>query len=163
MAKDYSFDVVCRTDLAEAANAVNQAAKEIRTRYDFKGSKSSVELSDASITMLGDDDFKLRLVREILNGKLVKRGISLKNLTEAKKEPAAGGMVRQVLTLKNGIDAELAKDIVKRIKGSGIKVQAKINGDELRVSGKDKDALQAVIAFLKNQDLPADLQFVNYR
>lgn len=163
MAKDYSFDVVCRTDLAEAANAVNQAAKEIRTRYDFKGSKSTITLAEADITLLGDDDFKLRLVREILNGKLVKRGISLKNIAEGKKEPAAGGMVRQVLTLKNGIEADLAKDIVKRIKGSGIKVQAKINGDELRVSGKDKDALQGVIAFLKQQDLPADLQFVNYR
>lgn len=163
MAKDYSFDVVCRTDLAEAANAVNQAAKEIRTRYDFKGSKSTVTLAEAAITILGDDDFKLRLVRDILNGKLVKRGISLKNISEGKKEPAAGGMVRQVLTLKNGIEADLAKDIVKRIKGSKIKVQAKINGDELRVSGKDKDDLQAVIAFLKQQDLPADLQFVNYR
>ena len=159
MAKDYSFDVVCRTDLAEAANAVNQAEKEIRTRYDFKGSKSSVTLSEGTLTLLGDDEFKLRLVREIVNGKLVKRGISLKNLTEGKKEAAAGGMVRQVLTFKNGIEAELAKDIVKRIKGSGIKVQAKINGDELRVSGKDKDALQATIAFLKNQDLPADLHF----
>ncbi len=163
MAKDYSFDVVCRTDLAEAANAVNQAAKEIRTRYDFKGSKSTVTLAEASITIVGDDDFKLRLVRDILNGKLVKRGISLKNISEGKKEPAAGGMVRQVLTLKNGIESDLAKDIVKRIKGSKIKVQAKINGDELRVSGKDKDDLQAVIAFLKQQDLPADLQFVNYR
>lgn len=163
MAKDYSFDVVCRTDLAEAANAVNQAAKEIRTRFDFKGSKSTVTLADAVITILADDDFKLRLVREIVNGKLVKRGISLKNLSEGKKEPAAGGMVRQALTLKNGIEAELAKDIVKRIKSSGIKVQAKINGDELRVSGKDKNALQETIAFLKNQDLPADLQFVNYR
>lgn len=163
MAKDYSFDVVCRTDLAEAANAVNQAAKEIRTRYDFKGSKSTITLAEAAITLVGDDDFKLRLVRDILNGKLVKRGISLKNINEGKKEPAAGGMVRQVLTLKNGIESDLAKDIVKRIKGSKIKVQAKINGDELRVSGKDKDDLQAVIAFLKQQDLPADLQFVNYR
>lgn len=163
MAKDYSFDVVCRTDLAEAANAVNQASKEIRTRYDFKGSKSTITLAEAAITLVGDDDFKLRLVRDILNGKLVKRGISLKNISEGKKEPAAGGMVRQVLTLKNGIESDLAKDIVKRIKGSKIKVQAKINGDELRVSGKDKDDLQAVIAFLKQQDLPADLQFVNYR
>lgn len=163
MAKDYSFDVVCRTDLAEAANAVNQAAKEIGTRYDFKGSRSSVTLADGSMTILADDDFKLRLVRDILNAKLVKRGISLKNITEGKKEPAAGGMVRQVLSFRNGIEAELAKDLVKRIKGSGIKVQAKINGDELRVSGKDKDALQEAIAFLKNQDVPAALQFVNYR
>lgn len=163
MAKDYSFDVVCRTDLAEAANAVNQAAKEIGTRYDFKGSRSSVTLADGSMTILADDDFKLRLVRDILNAKLVKRGISLKNITEGKKEPAAGGMVRQVLSFRNGIETELAKDLVKRIKGSGIKVQAKINGDELRVSGKDKDALQEAIAFLKNQDVPAALQFVNYR
>lgn len=163
MAKDYSFDVVCRTDLAEAANAVNQAAREISTRFDFKGSKSSISLNNAEITLLGDDDFKLRMLRDILNGKLVKRGISLKNVSEGKKEQAAGGMSRQVLTLKNGIESDLAKDIVKRVKGSGIKVQAKINGDELRVSGKDKDALQDTIAFLKKQDLPVDLQFVNYR
>lgn len=163
MAKDYSFDVVCRTDLAEAANAVNQAAKEIRTRFDFKGSKSTITLAESVITLLGDDDFKLRMLRDILNGKLVKRGISLKNIEEGKKEPAAGGMVRQALTLKNGIESELAKDIVKRVKASGIKVQAKINGDELRVSGKDKDALQETIAFLKKEDLPVELQFVNYR
>lgn len=158
MAKDYSFDVVCRTNLQEAANAVNQAAREIGTRYDFKGSKSSVSLEEDHITLIGDDDFKLRLVRDILNTKLVKRGISLKNIKEEKKEPAAGGTVRQVLELKNGISSDMAKDIVKRVK-----VQAKINGDEVRVSGKDKDALQACIAFLKQQDLDADLQFVNYR
>lgn len=163
MAKEYSFDVVCRTDLQEAANAINQAAKEIGTRYDFKGSKSSVSLDGAVITLVGDDDFKLRLVREIVNGKLVKRGISLKNIEEKKKEPAASGTVRQLLELKNGISSDLAKDIVKRVKASKIKVAAKINGDELRVSGKDKDDLQACIAFLKNEDLPVDLQFVNYR
>lgn len=163
MAKDYSFDVVCRTDLQEAQNAVNQAAREIGTRYDFKGSKSSVSLEDGRITLIGDDDFKLRLVRDILNTKLVKRGISLKNIREAKKEPAAGGTVRQVLELTNGISSDMAKDIVKRVKASKIKVSAKINGDEVRVSGKDKDALQACIAFLKQQDLPMDLQFVNYR
>ena len=95
MAKDYSFDVVCRTDLQEAANAVNQASKEIGTRYDFKGSKSSVSFDGSLITLIGDDDFKLRLVREIVNGKLVKRGISLKNIEEKKKESAAGGTVRQ--------------------------------------------------------------------
>ncbi|MDY6084676.1 MAG: YajQ family cyclic di-GMP-binding protein [Dialister sp.] len=163
MAKDYSFDVVCRTDLAEAGNAVNQAMREIGTRYDFKGSKSSVSLVDGTIVLLADDDFKLRLVRDIINGKLVKRGISLKNVKETKKEQAAGSTVRQVLTLQNGIDSEMAKDIVKRIKSSKIKVQAKISGDEVRVSGRDKDELQACIAFLKQQDLPADLQFVNYR
>ena len=163
MAKDYSFDVVCRTDLQEAQNAVNQVAREIGTRYDFKGSKSSVTLEDGHITLIGDDDFKLRLVRDILNTKLVKRGISLKNIKEGKKEPAAGGTVRQVLEMQNGISSDMAKDIVKRVKASKIKVAAKINGDEVRVSGKDKDALQECIAFLKQQDLPADLQFVNYR
>lgn len=163
MAKDYSFDVVCRTDLAEAVNAVNQAAKEIGTRFDFKGSKSKVEIAGEKITVLADDEFKLRMVRDILNGKLVKRGISLKNIEDGKKEAAAGGMVRQELTLKNGIETELAKDLVKRVKASGIKVQAKINGDELRVSGKDKDALQETIAFLKKEDLPVELSFVNYR
>lgn len=164
MAKDYSFDVVCRTDLQEAVNAMNQASKEITTRYDFKGSKSSVSIDGNVITLVGDDDFKLRLVREIVNGKLVKRGISLKNIEEEKKkEAAAGGTVRQLLELKNGIASDLAKDIVKRIKSSKIKVSAKINGDELRVSGKDKDDLQACIAFLKEQDLPVDLQFTNYR
>lgn len=163
MAKDYSFDVVCRTDLSEAANAVNQAAREIATRYDFKGSKSSVTLNGSDITLLGDDDFKLRLVRDIINGKLVKRGISLKNVKEEKKEAAAGGMVRQVLTLQNGISSEMAKDIVKRVKGSGLKVQAKIDGDQVRISGKDKDALQGAIAFLKEEDLPTELSFVNYR
>lgn len=163
MAKDYSFDVVCRTDLQEAVNAMNQASKEITTRYDFKGSKSSVSIDGNVITLVGDDDFKLRLVREIVNGRLVKRGISLKNIEEKKKEAAAGGIVRQLLELKNGIASDLAKDIVKRIKSSKIKVSAKINGDELRVSGKDKDDLQACIAFLKEQDLPVDLQFTNYR
>ena len=160
MAKDYSFDVVCRTDLQEAANAVNQASKEIGTRYDFKGSKSSVTLDGDKITLIGDDDFKLKLVKDIIHGKLVKRGISLKNLKEQKKEAAAGGTVRQVLELQNGISSE---DIVKRVKASKIKVAAKINGDEVRVSSKDKDCLQECIQFLKQQDLPADLQFVNYR
>lgn len=163
MAQDYSFDVVCRTNLQEVANAVNQAAKEIGTRYDFKGSKSSVSLEADKITVVGDDDYKLRLVREILNGKLVKRGISLKNIKEQKKENASGGTVRQILEMQNGISSELAKDIVKRVKASKIKVQAKINGDEVRVSGKDKDALQECIAFLKQQDLDVELQFVNYR
>lgn len=163
MAKDYSFDVVCRTNLQEAANAVNQASREIGTRYDFKGSKSSVVLEDGKITLIGDDDFKLRLVRDILNTKLVKRGISLKNIKELKKEAAAGGTVRQVLELQNGISSEMAKDIVKRVKASKIKVSAKINGDEVRVSGKDKDDLQACIAFLKQQDFSVELQFVNYR
>ena len=136
---------------------------EIGTRYDFKGSKSSVTLDEDKITLIGDDDFKLKLVKDIIHGKLVKRGISLKNLKEEKKEAAAGGTVRQVLSLQNGISSDMAKDIVKRVKASKIKVAAKINGDEVRVSSKDKDCLQECIQFLKQQDIPADLQFVNYR
>ena len=164
MAKDYSFDVVCRTDLQEVNNAVNQASKEIATRYDFKGSKSKISLTEENeIVLIGDDDFKLKLVREILNGKLVKRGISLKNIIEQKKEAAAGGTVRQVLELKNGISSETAKKIVKLVKSSKIKVQAKINSDEVRISGRDKDNLQECISFLREQDLDIDLQFVNYR
>ena len=115
------------------------------------------------ITVIGDDDFKLKLVKEIVHGKLVKRGISLKNLNELKKEAAAGGTVRQVLELKNGISSDLAKEIVKMVKASKIKVAAKINGDEVRVSGKDKDCLQECIHFLKEQDLDVELQFTNYR
>lgn len=164
MAKDYSFDVVCRTDLQEVNNAVNQASKEIATRYDFKGSRSKISLTEENeIVLIGDDDFKLKLVREILNGKLVKRGISLKNIIEHKKEAAAGGTVRQVLELKNGISSETAKKIVKLVKSSKIKVQAKINSDEVRISGRDKDNLQECISFLREQDLDIDLQFVNYR
>ena len=115
------------------------------------------------LMLIGDDDFKLKLVKDIIHGKLVKRGISLKNLKEEKKEAAAGGTVRQVLSLQNGISSDMAKDIVKRVKASKIKVAAKINGDEVRVSSKDKDCLQECIQFLKQQDIPTDLQFVNYR
>lgn len=114
MAKEYSFDVVSSVDRQEVSNAVNQASREIATRYDFKGSKSSVTLEDDAVTMIGDDDFKLRLVREIINGKLAKRGVSLKNVKERAAEPAAGGTVRQVLDIQTGISKELGKEIQKR-------------------------------------------------
>lgn len=163
MAKEYLFDVVSSVDRQEVSNAVNQASREIATRYDFKGSKSSVTLEDDAVTMIGDDDFKLRLVREIINGKLAKRGVSLKNVKERAAEPAAGGTVRQVLDIQTGISKELGKEIQKKIKNSGLKVTAQIQDDQVRISGKDKDVLQEVISLLKGQDFPVELQFVNYR
>ncbi len=126
MAKDYSFDVVCRTDMQEVANAVNQASKEIGTRYDFKGSKSSVTLDDGHITLIGDDDFKLRLVREIINGKLVKRGISLKNLKEQKKEAAAGELYVRYLNSKMESHQSLQKKLSKRSKVPRLKSLLKL-------------------------------------
>lgn len=163
MAKDCSFDVVSNVDLQEVDNAVNQAAKEIATRYDFRGSKSKIEWDKKSITVLGDDDYKLKAVVEILRAKLVKRGVSLKNIEEGKPEAASGMMMRQEIQIKQGLDTAQAKEITKLIKASKIKVNAQIMDNQVRVSGKDKDDLQAVIQLLKGQDFPVDLQFVNYR
>lgn len=163
MAKENSFDVVSRVDMQEVANAVNQASKEISTRYDFRGSKSSIVLDKEQITLLCDDDFKLRLVREILSGKLVKRSVPLKNIRDGKKENAAGSMVRQILDIQMGLSKDQAKEIVKLVKGSGLKVSTQIQDTQVRVSGKDKDTLQETIAYLKKQDFPVELQFVNFR
>ncbi|MCI5837392.1 MAG: YajQ family cyclic di-GMP-binding protein [Veillonellaceae bacterium] len=163
MAKESSFDVVSNVDMQEVDNAVNQAKKEILTRYDFRGSKSSIEVVDNTIVLIGDDDFKLKAVQEILRGKMVKRGIALKNLAEGKVEPAAGATVRQVWTIRQGLSAEHAKEVTKCIKNAKLKVTAQIMGDQVRVAGKDKDTLQEVIQLLKQQDFPVELQFVNYR
>ena len=163
MAKENSFDVVSGVDMQEVANAVNQASKEISTRYDFRGSKSSIALDKEQITLLCDDDFKLRLVREILSGKLVKRSVPLKNIRDGKKENAAGSMVRQILDIQMGLSKDQAKEIVKLVKGSGLKVSTQIQDTQVRVSGKDKDTLQETIAYLKKQDFPVELQFVNFR
>lgn len=163
MAKESSFDVVSNVDMQEVDNAVNQAKKEILTRYDFRGSKSSIEVVDNTIVLIGDDDFKLKAVQEILRGKMVKRGIALKNLEEGKSEPAAGATVRQVWTIRQGLSAEHAKEVTKCIKNAKLKVTAQIMGDQVRVAGKDKDTLQEVIQLLKQQDFPVELQFVNYR
>lgn len=163
MAKDSSFDVVCEVNMQEVNNAVNQAVKEIQQRYDFKGSKSTIELNDDKLNVLAEDDFRLKSVLDILRGKLVKRGVSLKSLDYGKEERAAGDMLRQVITLKQGISKEKAKEITKLIKESKIKVQAQYQNDQVRVSGKNKDDLQAVIALLKEKDLDIDLQFINYR
>ncbi|ARU62538.1 YajQ family cyclic di-GMP-binding protein [Tumebacillus avium] len=163
MAKDASFDVVSKVDMQEMDNAVNQASKEMISRFDFKGSKSSIDLKDEEISLASDDEGKLRSVVDILESKLIKRGISLKSLDYGKVEPASAGTVRQSVKIKQGIDQDNAKKIVKIIKDSKIKVQASVQGDAVRVSGKNRDDLQAVIQLLKESDVPVDLQFTNYR
>lgn len=162
-AKDNSFDIVCEVDLQEVNNAINQTTKEIQQRYDFKGSKSSVSLNESKIIVIADDDFKLKSVLEILQTKLVKRNVSLKSLDYGKEEAAANNTIRQVITLKQGISKEKAKDITKLIKDSKLKVQAQYQNDQVRVSGKSKDDLQAAISLLKGADLDLDLQFINFR
>jgi hypothetical protein len=163
LAKDSSFDVVSQVDMQELENALNQSIKEIDTRFDFKNSKSSITHGDDKITLVSDDEFKLKNVVDILESKVIKRGISLRALQYGKVEPAAKDTVRQVVTLKQGIAKEEAKKITQLIKDSKIKVQAQYQGDIVRVSGKDRDDLQNVIKLLKEQDLELDLQFINYR
>lgn len=163
MAKDCSFDVVSEVDMQEVDNAVNQAKKEIGTRYDFRGSKSEINLEGDTIKIIGDDEYKLNAIIDVLKGKMVKRNVAIKNLDYGKVEPAAGATVRQVITIKKGITKENAKEVVKAIKNMKLKVQASIQEDQVRVSGKDKDDLQAVIQMLKQLDVPVELQFVNFR
>ncbi len=164
MASECSFDVVCKVDLDEVKNAVSQAMKEIGQRYDFKGSVSKIELKDDKVLVLNsDDEVKLKAVIDVLQTKLHKRGVSIRSMTYGKLEPAAKGSVRQEVTIQRGIPVEKAKGLIKAIKDSKIKVQASIQGDQLRVSGKSRDDLQEVIALFKKDDQGLDLQFTNYR
>lgn len=165
MADTYSFDIVSDVDMQEVDNALNQARKEIVQRYDFKGSKTSIELKEKErqIVLISDDDFKMKAVVDILQSKFVKRGIPLKALTYGSLEQASGGTVRQTITLQNGIDKENGKLIVKMIKDSKLKVQAQIMDDQVRVSGKSKDDLQSVMALVRGADLKFAIQFKNYR
>jgi uncharacterized protein YajQ (UPF0234 family) len=164
MASECSFDVVCKVDLDEVKNAVSQAMKEIGQRYDFKGSVSKIELKDDKVLVLtSDDEVKLRAVIDVLQTKLHKRGVSIRSMTYGKIEPAAKGTVRQEVTIQQGIPVEKAKGLIKSLKDSKIKVQASIQGDQLRVSGKSRDDLQEVIALFKKDDQGLDLQFTNYR
>jgi cyclic-di-GMP-binding protein len=163
MAAENSFDVVSKIDMAEVTNAVTQAMKEIGQRFDFKGSKSNITQEKDALVIVSDDEFKLKSVIDILQGKLVKRGVPVKNLSYGKIETALAGTVRQRLTLQQGIPTDKAKEIVKAIKDSKIKVQASIQADQVRVSGKDRDNLQNVIQFLKGRDFGIELQFDNYR
>lgn len=164
MAKENSFDIVSRVNMQEVLNAVNQAEKETQSRFDFKGSKSKIVFDGKpEITLHSDDDFKLKNVIDILEGKLVKRGVNLKALRYGKVEPAAGDTVRQVVTIVQGIEQDIAKKIIKAIKDSKIKVQASIQGDQVRVSGKNRDDLQAAIAVVKGMELNIPVEFTNYR
>lgn len=163
LAKESSFDIVSQVEMQEVSNAIHQAQKEIEQRFDFKNSKSSIELQEDKIILVSDDDFKLRNVVDILESKLVKRQVSLKALDYGKVTPAASDTVRQEAKLVQGISQEKAKQVNKLIKESKIKVSSSIQGDQVRVTGKDKDDLQAVIALLRQQDLGIDLQFINYR
>ena len=161
---DNSFDIVSKVDLQEVSNAIQQALKEIHTRYDLKDSKSDIQLDEKeAIVLTSADDFKLKAVNDVLQGKLVKRGVPLKALTYGAIEPAAGSTVRQRVTMQQGIPIEKAREIVKVIKNSKKKVQAAIQGDLVRVSGKDRDTLQEIMAILKQSDFGIDMQFTNYR
>src|SRR6201996_7437845 len=164
MAQENSFDIVSKVDMQEVRNAIDQALKEIRQRFDLKDSHSeiSMEGSDA-IQLASANEYKLEAVKEILGQKLVKRGVSLKNLTYDKVEPATGQSVRQKINLQQGIPGEKAKEIVKIVKESKKKVQASIQGDTVRITGKDRDTLQETIALLRNHDFGIDVQFTNYR
>jgi cyclic-di-GMP-binding protein len=160
-----TFDIVSKIDLAEVNNAIQQALKEIQTRYDLKSSHSTIELNekDHKLTLASQDEFKLKAITEILESKLVKRHVPLKGLTYGTVQQAAGSSVRQEITLQQGIPIEKAREIVKTIKDSKKKVQASINADLVRVSGKDRDTLQDIIALLRNHDFGIDMQFTNYR
>ena len=162
---DNSFDVVSLVEMPEVVNAIQQSVKEITTRYDLKDSHSNIELNekDRKITLHSQDEFKLRAVTEILSQKLVKRKVPLKALSYGPIIPAAGSTVRQDVTLQNGIPIEKAREVVKLVKDSKLKVQSAIQGDLVRVSGKDRDTLQQVIALIKNHDFGIDIQFTNYR
>jgi len=160
-----SFDIVSEINWQEIDNAINQTRKEIQQRYDFKGSKSSIEMNqkDKTLTVLADDDYKLRSVVDILQNKFVKRSVPLKAFKYKEAEPAHTGMVRQVVEVLQGISKDNARMIVKMIKDKKMKVQAAIMDDQVRVSGKSKDDLQEVINLIKNADLDFAVQFVNYR
>ena len=163
MAQEFSFDVVSKTEMQEVSNAVQQAQKELAQRFDFKGSKSEIQLSGEEIVLISDDEGKLKSVRDILEGRLVKRSVSLKALDYAKVEAAALGTVRQRAKIVQGIETEKAKAIVKSIKDAKLKVQAAIQSDQVRVTGRSKDDLQRAISLIKEKDFGIPLQFTNYR
>src|ERR1700682_5688601 len=160
-----TFDVVSKIEMPEVVNSIQQALKEIQQRYDLKNSKSDIQLNekDNKITLTSADEFKLKAVTEVLEQKLVKRKVPLKNFTYGPIEPAAGSTVRQEVTMQQGIPIEKAREIVKAIKDSKKKVQASINADLVRVSGRDRDTLQEIIALIRGRDFGLDIQFINYR
>jgi hypothetical protein len=158
-----SFDVVSEVNLQEVRNAVDQANREISTRFDFKGSDARVEWAENKITIYADDEFKVGQARDILELKLSKRGIDLASLDRGKVEPIGGDKAKQLITVRQGIDADLARKMVKIIKDAKLKVQASIQGDQVRVTGKKRDDLQTAIAHLRQQEFGLPLQYVNFR
>jgi uncharacterized protein YajQ (UPF0234 family) len=158
-----SFDVVSQVDPQEIDNALNQTRKEITQRYDFKGTKTDVRIEENVIHIVSDDDFKVKAVVDVLQSKLVRRGVALKALVYGAIEPAAGGLAKQSITVQQGIDSDHARQIVKLVKDAKLKVQSQIQADQVRVTGKKRDDLQAAIQLLKAQDLSLPLQFINFR
>jgi len=163
MPQEFSFDIVSKTEMQEVANAIQQAQKELAQRFDFKGSKSEIELTKEELVLVSDDEGKLRSLKDIVDSRLVKRKVSLKAFDYGKIEEAALGTVRQRAKIVQGIESEKAKAIVKAIKDSKVKVQASIQGDQVRVVGRSKDDLQRAIAIVKESDFGIPLQFTNYR
>jgi uncharacterized protein YajQ (UPF0234 family) len=163
MAGEHSFDVVSEVDIQEVKNAVQQAMKEIQTRFDFKGTNTEIRLNEGALELSTTDEFKLKSAVDVLEGKLVKRNVSLKALRPGNVESALGGTVRQRIELQKGIPIEKAREIVKMVKNTKRKVQASIQGEQLRVTGKNKDDLQQIIQLLRDTDLDIHLEFTNYR
>jgi len=164
MAESHSFDIVCKVEMHEVNNAIDQAQKQLAVRYDFKGSKSSITLNkDNTITLLADDDYKMKSLTDIVKEKLEKRSIPLKSLDFGKIETSVGSTVRQVITFQSGIPMEKAKALVKFIKGLKLKVQSQIQEDKVRVSGQKIDDLQAIIKTIKDQDFDYAMQFINFK
>lgn len=163
MSSESSFDIVSKVDMQELSNAITQAEREIETRFDFKGSKSSIALEKEELVVGSDDEYKLKSVIDILQSKMIKRGVPIKNMDYGKIEGASGGTVKQRIKLRQGIEQDISKKINILIRDSKLKVKSQIQGDQIRVTGKSRDDLQAVMALLRGADLPVDLQFTNYR
>jgi len=163
MAAENSFDIACKIDMQEVTNALDQARREIATRYDLKGSKCEITLEKTDITVAAPDDMKVKALVDILQSRLHKRGVPLKALTYGDVEQAAGGALRQRISLQQGIPIERAREIVRLIKDTKIRVQASIQEDQVRVAGKNRDDLQKIIAMLRDKDLGIAIQFTNYR
>jgi cyclic-di-GMP-binding protein len=163
MASEHSFDVVSEVDLQEVKNALQQALKEIQTRFDLKGSNTEIRLNERALELSSSDEYKLKSAVDVLKGRLVKRNVSLKALQPGSVESALGGSVRQRIELQNGIPIEKAREIVKLVKNTKLKVQTSIQGEQLRVSGKSKDDLQKVMQLLRETDLDIHMEFTNYR
>ena len=163
MPPDHSFDVVSEVDLQEVKNAVQQADKEIQNRFDFKGSKTEILLEEGHLDLTSSDEYKLKSAMEVLKGKLIKRKVSLKALQPGEIESALGGTVKQRVELQSGIPIEKAREIVKVVKGTKLKVQASIQGEQLRVTGKNRDDLQKIIQLLRDTDMDIHMEFTNYR